>query len=438
MRTKKINWHKTGRVLGVVAVITMMMLVFAPPVFAGVGIEGDPNVYIGPDEVIDDDLFVTGQTVRIEGRIEGDLFASGQQVIISGEVMGNVFAGGQEVIISGYVNGAVLVGAYSLEIDKEALITRNVYFGGFSLTTGADAVIGRSVYAGGYQVVLDGEVSRDVTAGVAAFEVNGHIGGDVDVEVGEPTDTSQMDFQPWVPGVSIDIVEPGFRVPDDAVDGEVNYHVTPVETDVTVDVPHVQIDPAWVALRAMRQRAGEFIAILLVGGLALLLMKNWLLKAVGEIKANAAADTGWGLLVVLLVVPAASVLFFLLLVLIIFVSLLTLGNLTGTLITLSGVTFTGVLAVFGLLAGLGSKIVVGYLVGRWLLEKLTKLSFEGYWHHFAALATGAFLYEVVRAIPVFGFFAMLVVVLIGTGAFFVLIRDSLRKPAPIQPELLPS
>ena len=67
------------------------------------------------------------------------------------------------------------------------------------------------------------------------------------------------------------------------------------------------------------------------------------------------------------------------------------------------------------------------MVGRWLLEKLTKLSFEGYWHHFAALASGVFLYEVLRAIPFFGGFVAAAVILIGTGAIFVLIKNAIQK-----------
>ena len=86
--------------------------------------------------------------------------------------------------------------------------------------------------------------------------------------------------------------------------------------------------------------------------------------------------------------------------------------------------------MFSLVTGLFTKALVSYLVGRWLLSKMTKMSYEGFWQHFAALAVGVFLYEVLRAIPVFGFLMMLVVVLIGTGAFFVLVKNALEKKAP--------
>ena len=95
------------------------------------------------------------------------------------------------------------------------------------------------------------------------------------------------------------------------------------------------------------------------------------------------------------------------------------------MITISGFSFFGATALFGMLAGLATKVVIGYLVGRWLLDKASNLSYENYWHHVAALAVGVFLYEMLRAIPVAGFLIMLVVVVIGTGAFFVLIKGTM-------------
>ena len=58
--------------------------------------------------------------------------------------------------------------------------------------------------------------------------------------------------------------------------------------------------------------------------------------------------------------------------------------------------------------------------------KVSKLSFENYWHHVVALVTGIFLYEIVRIIPVLGWLMMAIVVVIGTGAFFAMIKNALQ------------
>jgi len=420
---------KPGRLLIIFALTLLLTLTITPAVQAGEFIEGRPDAVLEEGETVKDDLFIGGTKVLVAGTVEGDLFAAGEDVVISGEVYGNVFAAGTTVTVSGSIDGALMIAGYDLTLEDTATINRNVYFGGFSFQATGDSLIERSIYGGGYQMILDGFVERDVTAGLVALKMSGPVGGDVNVEIGEPTSYTNFYLGPDLPYIKV--LDPGYEVEESLVDGELNVKVTPIETDV--NVPNITIDPAYFFLQSMRRRTGEFIALMLVGMLALWLMRDPLLKAVDEVKSNAGMDTVWGMLVYLLYVPVVFFLFLLLVLLTIMVSLLTLGSLTGEMITLSSFTFFGFTALFGLLAGLATKVVVGYLVGRWLLSKTSQLSYESYWHHVGALALGVFLYEVLRAIPIAGFVIMLVVVVIGTGAFFVLIKNALQKKSPDQP-----
>jgi hypothetical protein len=386
---------------------------------------------LGEDETVEDDLFIGGDDVLVAGGVEGDLFAAGENVVISGEVEGNVFAAGNIVTVSGVIDGSLMIAGYDLTLEDGASIGRNVYFGAFSFQTMSDSFINRSVYGGGYQMILGGTVERDITAGLGALEMAGPVGGDVLIEIGEPTDRSGLDVNNWFPGMpSVKVLDPGYAVDEDLVDGELNIKVTPVDTDFD---PEIQISPGYLFLQGLRRRVGEFIALMFVGMLALWLMKGTLLKAVDEVKSNAGMDTVWGLLVYLLYIPVVFVLFLVLLTLTIFVSLVTLGSLAGEMITVSSFSFFGLLALFGMLAGLATKVVIGYLVGRGILEKTSELSFENFWQHVGALAIGLFIYEVLRSIPFFGFILMAVVVVIGTGAFFVLVKNALQKRASTTP-----
>ena len=135
-----------------------------------------------------------------------------------------------------------------------------------------------------------------------------------------------------------------------------------------------------------------------------------------------------------LYLPAVFVLFVALGAVVILGSFLTFGAFTSELITFTGLGFSGVLAVFWLLATFGAQITFSYMFGRWILDKGSSLSFENYWHHFGALALGAFLYEVVRVIPVFGFVLAVVLGIIGIGAFFFVLRNKFRKePVEVTP-----
>ncbi|HKJ26544.1 MAG TPA: hypothetical protein VJ965_02810, partial [Anaerolineales bacterium] len=292
-----------------------------------------------------------------------------------------------------------------------------------------ESTIGRSIYGGGYQLILDGEVLRDVTAGLAALEISGPVGGDVYVDIGEPTDDNATDyFDYWMPGMpSVDVIDPGYRIDEAMVDGVVDIDVTPVHTDVRIDAPDVDVDPTWFVAQWVRRHIGEFVALLLVGALLLWLGKDLFLKAHNEVKGNGGMDLLWGLLVFFLYIPVLMLIFIVLLTVVITFSFLTLGSLFGELAGLSALVFFGFTTLFGILTSLVAKALVGYLVGRWLLGKMTKMTYETFWHHFAALALGVFLYSLLATIPVFGWFVKVVVVLIGTGAFFVLAKNALRK-----------
>ena len=433
MKVQTYPIKNTRRLLVVIALTLLLALTITPAVHAGEYIEGQPDAVLEEGQTVKDDLFIGGNDVLVAGTVEGDLFAGGENVVISGEVYGNVFAAGNTVTVSGTIDGALMIAGYDLTLEDDASISRNVYFGGFSFQTMGNSLVERSIYGGGYQMILGGSVARDITAGLGALKMTGPVGGDVNIEVGESTsDTDQM-FNYWTNSMPfVKVLDPGYEVDESLVEGDLNIKVTPVETNFNY-APEITIDPAYLILQSMRRRAGEFIALLLVGMLALWLMKGTLLKAVDEVKSNAGMDTVWGLVVYFLYIPVVFILFLLLVLLTIMVSILTLGSLTGEMITISGFSFFGLTALFGMLAGLATKVVVGYLVGRWLLSKTSKLSYESYWHHVGALALGVFLYEVFRAIPIAGFFIMLVVVVIGTGALFVLIKNALQKKPPAQP-----
>ena len=168
----------------------------------------------------------------------------------------------------------------------------------FSLEAETESQIGRSVYGGGYQLILNGEVVRDVTAGLAALEISGPVGGDVRAEVGEPTDTRFV-FRYWSTDMpQIEVIDTGSRVDEDMVAGQVDVTVNQIDTDV--ELPEVRFEPGFFVMQSFRRRTAEFLALLLVGALALWLMKDQVIKAAGEVRANAAVDGLWGLLVYIL------------------------------------------------------------------------------------------------------------------------------------------
>ena len=72
----------------------------------GVEFKSGENVTVGPNEVVEDDLYMTGDTMTVEGRVIGDVVAAGRMVIIEGVIEGDLIAVGQAIVIRGRVLGS--------------------------------------------------------------------------------------------------------------------------------------------------------------------------------------------------------------------------------------------------------------------------------------------------------------------------------------------
>src|SRR5262245_54066587 len=66
---------------------------------------------ITQSEVIDDDLFIAGELVQIDGVVNGDVYAGGETVRITGVINGDVHIGAGKIDITGTVDGDIYMGA---------------------------------------------------------------------------------------------------------------------------------------------------------------------------------------------------------------------------------------------------------------------------------------------------------------------------------------
>ena len=171
--SRVVGLNKKVYLLAILALVAVLTLAIASPVMAAESITDDAHAVLGEDEVIDDDLFISGSTVEVLGTVKGDLFAAGQQVIVRGVVEGNVFAAGQVVMIGGQVDGSAYTAGYAVFVDPDTTITRNLYFGGYSFASAPESQIERNFYGAGYQFKVDGDIGRDLTVGGGALAVDG-------------------------------------------------------------------------------------------------------------------------------------------------------------------------------------------------------------------------------------------------------------------------
>lgn len=415
----------------ILLVLAAVLLVFAAPVSA-TEIRDADTVTIAAGEVIDDDLVVFGRRVVIDGVVEGDVLASfGEELIINGRVGGSVATAGTEVFINGQVDGSVWGAAMAITLGENAVVNRNAYVAGASVTAEPGSSVGRDVYTGAYQVILNGDVAGDVTVGAAALEVNGTIGGDLLGEVQVPEGNT------WVPASFVDtsqieFIDPGMRVSEGAVAGEMNISetiVAPTTEQRPVFSPFGASGFLWV----LGQRIGEFIALLLVGALIIRYWPTFLSRTTRLLSTKPGESVGWGFLWTLVFPLLFLAALFLLIVFAFFGGLVTFGYLGRAFTFLGSATISMMVALFGLAFFMLSKIVVTYLVGKMVLGR-NRPEDVSRWMHFGYLALGVFLYEVLRGIPILGAIVALVVILFGMGAMFLGWRERRAEAVPVVEE----
>ena len=430
----------------------LLFTIFAIVVFTlGFGItnsakavEYDNDGFVAADEVIDDDLFIGGDTVKIDGTVNGDLFASGNIVTINGTVKGSLVAMGQTIIVNGNVEGSIYSGSGTFTLGEKASVGRNLFYGGFNLTTQAGSVVGRDLLVGSYQALLGGEVVRDVKSATGAFELNGKVGGDVTAKVDAPGGDSEFfPFYSSPPGVET-IIPIGIRISEEAeIGGKLTYN-SPAEQSEAIkaspedgikftleEVPVSEIEfdrrgSAAIVGHWAIKRLQEFITLLLLGALAIWQLPTLLKKVTDTVQAETLPATGWGIVVIMIGYIGAFLIGGLILAAGIFFGIITLGGLAQTVF---GIGFSGLtlaLAIFGLLITYVSKLVVAWAGGKFIFQKLA----PQYVHHKVwPLVVGVLIYVLLRSIPIFGWIIGFLATLTGMGAMWLLYRSK-QAPTP--------
>jgi cytoskeletal protein CcmA (bactofilin family) len=362
----------------------MLALTFATPALAFEGRGGD-TVVVAAGEVIDDDLYVGATTFTLEGIVNGDLFAVGQTITINGTVTGNLLTAGNSVVINGRVEGDVLAAAGVLFWGPESDVGGDVLGAGGSLEMREGSEIGRDALLAAGQILLAGDVARDLQAGAYALEIAGSIGGDVNAQVGEASEPQQpMGMWMGQSPVRVPDVAPGITIASEAriggdleytqdreisipagvVAGRVSRLLQPVEASTLQREPTTAERTGKWALDSVR----ALVTLILLGLLLLWLLPRFMPALSGDLRARPWKSLGWG----------AVGYFGFFVLLFVTLTLMIMGAILFGVLTLAGlsasIVWTGLLALFGLILGFAlvttflAKIVCGMALGEWILK----------------------------------------------------------------------
>ena len=163
------------RFVRLLALAALFLALIPNPAAAADIRQGD--VTIDPSQTIDDDLYVAGGNIAINGTIHGDLVAAGNNISVDGTVTGDVIAAGQNVTIRGQVGGTVRAVGNSVVLDGK--VTNDLLVGGNELTILSNGRVGRDAIIGSTNTTIGGQIARDLQVGGSNVKIDGGIGGNV-------------------------------------------------------------------------------------------------------------------------------------------------------------------------------------------------------------------------------------------------------------------
>ncbi len=362
-------------------------------------------------EVVDDDLYIAGNEVTIEGTVNGDVWAAGSTVTITGDVNGNIVAVGQTVIINSEVSGSIIAAAQTVtasgKIGRSAKLAGQMIkvtapvkgdimaFGGRFNLSGEEAVSGDLLLAT-TTATIKAPIEGNLKGGASSLNIGAPVAGDVHVQVDKLIVTSTG-----------------------AIEGNLEYtsfHEAEIKQGGTIGGSITQIIPEepvkkgfWASIAGtVSMKILSFAMALIVGIISLLLFPRRVMGAAAAVRARPWQSLGWGALL-LIATPAVVI-----------VAFITVVGIPAGLIT-------GALYIIALYL---SPIPVALLIGWLILRHADELDSTGI--RIGALALGLAVLLLLRLVPFLGFFVSLFTVIFGLGTIitsFIRIRTETALPA---------
>jgi len=348
--------------------------------------------------MVDEDFFSAGASAELDKRIDGDAFLSGGRVAVRGPVKGDAVVAGGDINITDTVGQDLYAAGGSIALSAQVVGNARIAGGQVTISP-RGGIAGKAIIAAG-SVQLSGRVGRYLVIYAESVRIEGEVGGDLRV-------TARS-------------IEIG---PDARINGKLDYR----SPQVAMIDPHAVIaggvarnDLDWGKEQAggLARVAGWislvlFLLGLLVVGLVLIaVFPRFSMAAAANVRSQPWVSLGLGFALVLCV-PVAAVLF--------------LVTVVGAPLGLLLLFFYPVMLLLGYLTG---ALFLGDVAMGWLAHRRGRSLTAAM--RSAALAIALLLLLLAARIPVSGGLAVMALVMLGLGAFWIQVhRGYTRARAPL-------
>src|SRR6266849_1436632 len=286
------------------------------------------SVGVAHDETINGDIFLFGDRVRVDGSVDGDVFLFGNDAIVNGHVKGDIIAFAKFLQVNGDVDGNIR--AFTNTMTIRGAVARNVLTFVDIMNLESAAKVGGSLTIFVENLTLEGTLGRDVLMFGKHFTLSGKVAGGIRMKGDELTINSNAE-----------------------VDGPIRFEgnkeaevATGAKLASPVEFHKLEHKPRYMQGHYYVWRVIWTAAFVLFGVVLFLLMPKFAQETIAAAELYG-APIGLGVLVIF-GIPLAAII---------------------ACITVVGIPL-GVLAVgFWLLMLCSAEIVVGTVVGNWILGK---------------------------------------------------------------------
>jgi len=376
------------------AIILMALAITLTPLAASAyAIKTADSVYVPKTETIEGNLYAAGANITVEGKVNGDVICAGQAINISGEVSGDVICAGQAINVTGNVGGSLRAVGNSINLSGQ--VSRNVMAFGASILSAGGSSIGWDLLAVGAFAQIAGNVGGDLYGSLGQAAISGQIGKNVNLEFGRQNKKAGA---------------PPLIITGTAkINGDLKYTSSEnatIENGAVIKGQTTHNLPKATAARPGFMNLawwwGKLIFLFSALVIGLVLISFWhqpVIKITDLMLSKVGPAFGWGVLALLLTPIIAIIL----------------------LITIIGIPLSFILMALWLIALYLSKIFVGILVGRSLLNN--------YWTKqkdslILAMIIGIIIVKLIITLPFIGWVLGLLAVLWGLGGILLAFKKA--------------
>lgn len=363
-----------------ILVVGGIFMLIALPVSAAVFGVGE-EFTLKQDDVVEDNLYVSGGNITISGRVSGDIAAVGGNVLINGSTTNDVMAVGGAIDILGPVGDDIRASGGQIRIGEN--VEGDVVAAGGFVHILSNVTISKDVLLAGGKVVVDGVIEGNTKIYAGDVQLNGTFESDVEVftsgkvEFGEEA-TFRANFSYTSPREAL--------IPQSVIiAGDIAFNEAEIVTDAR----------SFFTALFGAVFITKIFTLLTAGLLIALLFQRFSRDLAVQSVDHAGMEILRGF-IMLIFIPTLS--FFLIITL--------LGFLLGAF---------GFLLFFGMLlfTRVASGIVFGALLARLIIKRVVV--------NWQWVIVGITLLEVIKLVPFIGWFTSFIVFLITFGALSYLI-----------------